>query len=226
MVALRRAALTAMIAALLPLAAGCGDGREQRLFDGSRAAEVPQVLADLDGAVTTRTRFTTREIARGSLRSCEWLASAHAEPGSVVVERVGVDGASLTFVGGSTLNACDAIAHPFADPDRPVGSPWCGGSVGKLVRGRLRDPRLDLCQAESGEITGFAWVQPLPGARWIGVRDGGHTEVYEAAGSLPVRVTTVAGVHAARSAASFDIEEYDASGRRLRAYTLDASVAG
>jgi hypothetical protein len=41
-----------------------------------------------------------------------------------------------------------------------------------------------------------------------------------------VRVTTVEGVHAARSAASFDIEEYAIDGRKLRAYTLNTAVAG
>jgi hypothetical protein len=226
-------ASTLMFVALVALVAlvavtGCSGGGSSppQLVDGSRPAEVPEALADLDRAVMTRTRITAREIAQRGLRSCERLASAHAEPGSAVVERVGVDGASLTFGGGSTLNACDAIAHPFADPDRPAGSPWCGGSVGTMVRGRLRDPRLDLCTAEGGDITAFAFVEPGDDAKWIAVAEGDRREIYEVAGSFPVRVTTVRGLRAAKSAASFDIEEYAADGRKLRAHTLNAAVAG
>lgn len=144
---------------------------------------------------------------------------------ATVVERVGLNGASLTFRVGASVNACDAIPHPARDPDRPYEGIWCGSAVGRLDHGKLNDPRLDLCTAEDGELTAFTWVQASSTAKWVVVNNGGVREVYEVVRSLPVRVTTTESVQPTGSA-SFDIEEFSADGRKLRAYTLDASVAG
>jgi hypothetical protein len=216
-------ALPFSLVALVALVAGCGgDGSPPQLVDGSRPAAVPAVLAGLDGAVMTRARTVpASDHDRDRLVACGLPFGAS----DTVVERVGLEGSSLTFAGGSGLNGCDAIPDPAEDPDRPYGGIWCGASVGRVTDGVLNDPRLDLCTAESGEVTAFVWVEPQPAAKWVVVSDAGSREVYEVAGSLPVRVTTTEGVRAEGSAL-FDIEEYGADGTRLREYTLEAAVAG
>lgn len=146
-----------------------------------------------------------------------------------VVERVGLRGASLTFVGdGSSLYGCDAVPDPStaAEPDRPYDGIWCGAAAGRLDDGTLNDPRLDLCTNTDGELTAFAWVEPQPDAKWVVVSDAGKREVYQVAESLPVRVTTTDGTQPESSRASFDIEEYAPDGSKLREYTLEAAVAG
>lgn len=208
--------------------AGCGGGGAPppQLVDGTAPPRLPGALTSLNGAVMTRTRVVAAsEIEPGRLHACDVRRDARPKPSTVVVERVGVGG-SLTFKAGSSLNACDAIAHPFADPDRPVGSPWCGGSVGRLEDGRLNDPRLDLCTAESGDITAFVWVEPAADTRWVVVRDVNRREVYEVAGGLPVRVATTSRVDASSSSATFEIEEYEREGSELRDYEVDAAVSG
>jgi hypothetical protein len=172
------------------------------------------------------TRATVSEVS-----DVDELAACGFEPENdeaEVVERVGVHGSSITFLGtGSTLYACDSVPDPITaeDRDRPYGGVWCGGSVGRLDTGRLNDPRLDLCSSSGGEITAFAWVQPGPNTAWVVVSDSGRREIYEVAESLPVRITTTDHVDPAGSAA-FEVEEYGADGALLQEYTLDTRVAG
>jgi hypothetical protein len=72
----------------------------------------------------------------------------------------------------------------------------------------------------------FAWVEPRRATQYVTVSQPGFTEVYRVAAGLPVRITTTSGVDQERSRTSFRITEHDGDGRLLRAYTLDARVAG
>jgi hypothetical protein len=208
--------------------AGCGgDDSSPQLVDGSTASELPAELDGLDDAVLTRTGvFAASGIDQEKFAACGLL------PGgvdTVVVERAGLHGSSLTFSGSaSNLYACDKIADPInvEDPDNPGGGIWCGGAAGRLEGDMLNDPRLDICTNIDGELTAFAWVEPQPDARWVVVSDAGTREVYEMAESLPVRVTTTDGTRPESSRASFAVEEYGADGTKLREYTLEAAVAG
>ena len=105
---------------------------------------------------------------------------------------------------------------------------WCGGAAGRLYSGHLRDPRLNMatCDSVDGDPMGFAWVEPDPKAKYLVVEQPGYAEVYETAGDLPVRVATVSGVLIEGSRATFELSEHDEAGRALRAYRLDARVAG
>ena len=104
-----------------------------------------------------------------------------------VVERVGVLGATLTFAdaGGHTVLGCDRTSA------RRGGS-WCARSAGRVRSGRLSDPRVDiLCRDRHGRAVGFAWVDPAPATRWIGVETDSGVEVDPVTGSLPVRIATL-----------------------------------
>jgi hypothetical protein len=63
-------------------------------------------------------------------------------------------------------------------------------------------------------------------ARYVAVRQLGYTEVYPVRGRVPVRIASTTGVDLESSRASFEISEHDARGQLLRAYELEASVAG
>ena len=214
---------------VLSAVAGCGGGDSpSQLVDGSEAAELPADLAELDGAVLTRTSvLAASDVDRHQFDACALHPKADE---TVVVERAGLRGSSLTFEGrGSSLYGCDEIPDPIdvEDPDNPGGGIWCGGAAGLLdPAGMLNDPRLDLCTNADEELTGFAWVEPQPAAKWVVVSDAGMREVYEVAESLPVRVTTTDGLELESSRASFDIEEYAADGTKLREYVLETAVAG
>jgi hypothetical protein len=142
-----------------------------------------------------------------------------------VVARVGVNGESITFrsSSGHTLIACDRAAA--VSEGRDV---WCGIAAGRLEHGRLQDPRLDLagCRNAAADPVAFAWVEPGRAAHYVTVAQPGFTEVYRVASGVPVRVTTTSGIDQEGSRASFRITEHDGDGRLLRAYTLDARVAG
>ena len=71
----------------------------------------------------------------------------------------------------------------------------------------------------------FAWIDPGPGTRYVAVVQPGYVEMYEAAGGVPVRVTT-RDVKANSSRASFQFTEHDARGRLLRRAQFDAAPAG
>jgi hypothetical protein len=96
-----------------------------------------------------------------------------------------------------------------------------------LIRGRLRDPRLDiLCRTRSGAPVGLVWAQPSTSARYVAVEQPGYSEVYETAGGLPVRISTTSGVQTDDSLATFELSEHDANGDLVRRYRLTARVAG
>jgi hypothetical protein len=220
-------ALSALVGALLLALAGCGGGEPPpQLVDGSLAAELPAELADLDDAVLTATAVKNES----DLHQDEYAACGVPADGGdrTVVERIALHGSSLTIESGRLLFGCDKIPAPLTaeDPDLPFGGIWCGRANGRIDEGRLNDPRLSLCPNTDDDITGFAWVEPLPNAKWVVVSDAGTREIYEVAESLPVRVTTTEGVQSGSSRASFDVEEYAADGSKLREYVLETAVAG
>src|SRR5262249_55168552 len=135
-------------------------------------------------------------------------------------------GRSVTFRLGARRLGCDSIQRPRFDPDLHRFRPWCGFAVGRTRGGRLLDPRLDLCTATTGRTTAFAWIEPLPDARWIVVRDGRRRELYRTAEKLPIRVTTTGDVFPERSLALFHVTQYATGGGRLQSSTIVAVVAG
>jgi hypothetical protein len=140
-----------------------------------------------------------------------------------LVVRVGAYSASVTFLrrAGRGLIGCDGV------PDaRDDGRTWCGRAFGRLSRGRLREPRLDLaCTDDDGNPIAFAWIQPSRRTAYVVVEQHGYVEAYRVAGGLPVRVTTT-DVDVGRSSALFLVSEHDRDGRLLRAYRLEPRVAG
>jgi hypothetical protein len=142
-----------------------------------------------------------------------------------VVERVGVDGESLTFPNrrGTGVYACDGGVDPVGERARP----WCGAVFGELVDGRLLDPRLDvLCRTRKGAPLAYAFVQPVAGAHWIGVAQDGYTELYEVLAGLPVRIASTRDVSLDAARARFRVSQYDLVGRLLERGDLEAAVAG
>jgi hypothetical protein len=144
------------------------------------------------------------------------------ETASPVVERIGATGASVTFFDPARhgVHACDATAR---GPSR--ASRWCAHAFGRIVGGRLRDPRLSItCRDADGEPVGFAWIQPSSAAAYVVVRQPGYAEVYAVAGMAPVRVATT-DVDLASSSAAYAISEHATDGTRIRSYDLEAQVA-
>jgi hypothetical protein len=143
--------------------------------------------------------------------------------GELPVERRGVTGRSLTFRGlpPGWIRGCDAAGR-FARSSR-----WCGSAVGRVRSdGELYDPRLDLACRDSGGLPiAFAWIEALPAARYLVVRGAAYSEVYEAAGGLPIRVTSADAVPE-ESAALFHVTQLAADGRELSSETVRAAVAG
>jgi hypothetical protein len=204
--------------------AGCGGHvRAEHLLDGSRAPTQPRALHSLSGrVVVTRVLLApVTGLGRDFTACVKSYAPLRLPRGATVVERTGVDGASVTFRDGQLLYSCDASSGQH---DRP--GPWCGGSVGRIRRGLLNDPRLDLiCRDATGKMVGFAWVEPVRGARYLVVQRSGYQEVYEVAGAMAVRVTT-SDVQTEASSASFRIAQYARDGFLLARRTLHAFVAG
>jgi len=230
----RRAAILAEAGAigtaLTVLTVGCGSNEPAatRLVDGTAAPALPSSLDDLgDAVVATRTRTLRVSRLGNAGRAClrQFRPEFTIPPGTIVVDRAGLVGTSLTFRDrrGDFVLGCDRT-------DEPGGAtpPWCARSAGGLVLGRLTDPRLDiLCRGRpprDGAI-GFAWVDPMPTSRWLAVHDNGRTELYEVLAGLPVRVTTT-DVDVGTSSAVVDLTEYDESGKVVRSRRLRASVAG
>lgn len=138
--------------------------------------------------------------------------------------RVGVTSENVTFREASSVAVfgCSNTPGPREENRR-----WCSVAYGQLYSGRLRDPRLGIsCERTDGTQVGFAWVQPADGVRYLAVKQPEYTEVYEAAGGLPIRIATVSGVDIETSSATFSVSEHDAEGRRIREYELKAFVAG
>jgi hypothetical protein len=192
-------------AAGLLLAAGCRDHAKP-----ARRAFVGHVHVGAVGHVRTP-----------RLQAClRRFPELHATGRTRVVEREGLLGASLTISDPRSpwLYACD-----FAPRRRRL----CGGAVGEWRGGRLNDPRLDiLCTDRTGRPLGAAWIVPLPRARSVAVHERGATEVYPAAGDLPVRIWTRDGVRYERSRAIFDVTQRGPEGRTLAHERLHAAVAG
>ncbi len=219
------------VATLVAMSAAACAGDEKppaQLIDGTPAARPSAVTLEgiaEDQIATTINVVDARRVAP-TTRAAQCLRRArdHAAVGPLVA-RVGVNGESVTFraSSGQSLIACDRAAA--ASEGRHV---WCGIAVGRLEHGRLQDPRLDLagCRNAAADPVAFAWVEPARATQYVTVSQPGFTEVYRVAAGLPVRVTTTSGVDQERSRASFRITEHDGDGRLLRAYTLDARVAG
>jgi hypothetical protein len=206
-----------LLALVLGVVTSCGgDGPPRLLFDGTRAGPPPPQFPE--DAVASRVEILSSTDLPDALRSsCPGLRA-----GVDVVRRTGVAGGSLTFhdLHEAGLLACDAA------PGEYELAPWCGVSAGRLYAGRLRDPRLDLCQSRDGRLTGFVWIEPRSDARWIGVDQGSFTEIYVVAGDLPVRIASTRDVELAGSRASFDVTQYSAEGRELGKTRVEAAVAG
>ena len=235
MIALRGRSGTRVLPAAATLAAvgsalafaGCGGGGERpaRLVDGSEAKALPEALDRL-GRRTVTARVRVIRAAKLDIRGRSCLDSFRSEfqiaPATVVVQRIGVITASLTFLDAErrVVLGCDRTARTAAS------GAWCARSVGRLFSGRLRDARVDiLCRDARGDPVGFGWIEPAAGVRWVVVHNASSTEVEEVAAKLPVRIAT-SDVDPATSSATFDVQEYDADGKEVRRYRLRAGVAG
>jgi hypothetical protein len=174
------------------------------------------------GAIVTTTHVVRAAQLAPSLRECRGRGPADWTRRTVVVDRRYGLRRSLTYrtQDGRSLASCDSIGV------RIEGRRWCGAATGTLYAGRLRDPRLVLCQPGSGRPVGFIWVTPVRRARWIGVVTRGGTELYRVAADLPVRVSTDSNVRISGSRATFVVREYAAGGLVLRRRTIVARVAG
>jgi hypothetical protein len=142
-------------------------------------------------------------------------------PEAAVVERVGVNGRSITFTtadGGVT--ACDRSIRV-----RTIFALWCGGSAWLLRHGQVSDPRLDICTSRRARpVIAFGWINPIRRARWIVVDQPGYREVYPVTGGLPVRVSTISGLRRAGDAI-FHTAQYDAAGVLLVRRKVVAAIA-
>jgi hypothetical protein len=210
-----------LASAVLLLAAGCGHvaDRPAQLLDGTPATRFRPIGASV---IATGRLVQLDDRADGCLAAIDQAEVAADTP---AVERVGVDGESLTFASrdGSAVFACDG----GVDPAGERSPPWCHTVVGELDDGRVLDPRLDvLCRDRRRRPVAYAFVEPVAGARWIGVRHPGYVELYEALGELPVRVQTTTGVDLDNARATFELTQYDPEGHELTRGEMEASVAG
>jgi hypothetical protein len=215
--------LSAIALATVVLAGGCcrGGGEAatpERLLYGEPA----QTFAPVPGSVVAAGRVLDASTLGRRFASCSPGADAN---GAVVVERIGVFSESLSFTNerGTTLYSCDG----GDDPSRERPPPWCGRSVGRLLHGRLIDPRLDiLCRERNGRPLAYLWIDPVRQAHWIGVDQGAYSELYEVLAGLPVRVGTNRGIQLGRARARLDVTQYDAHGKPLLQGIVEAAVAG
>lgn len=214
-------AAAAAAAAALLLAAGCDDGGHPpaHLLDGRPAARLDRVA----GGVIALGRVVELDArADRCLAGPDRAALAADTP---AVERIGVDGESLTFADRdhSVVYACDG----GIDPAGERAPPWCHAVVGESQDDRVLDPRLDvICRDRRRRPLAYAFVDPVAGARWIGVRQDGYVELYEVLGDLPVRVASTRGIDAPNARATFEISEYDPLGNELVHGEMEAAVAG
>ena len=205
-------------------AAGCGhgDGGPVRLLDGRPALH----FGPVHGSVVAAGRVLTRAALGPRLDSCLFPGDRPSVAADApVVERVGVDAESLTFTNryGTGVYACDG----GVDPAGERAPPWCDAVFGQLEHGRLLDPRLDVvCRDRRRRPLAYAFVEPVPGAQWIGVQQVGYVELYEVLAGLPVRVASTSGVDPDDARATFELTQYDAEGRELVRGELEAAVAG
>ncbi len=215
------------VGVLAALAGGCGNHARvpTSLLDRSPARESPVRLesAGSRGVLTKVVAASLERLVPGSPEAtCIRRQANGAQPVGVIVRRIGVWSESVTFRVRSAVVGCDGT-DPVAG-----GGRWCGGSYGRLLDRRLRDPRLDIagCRTTGGDRAAFAWVEPGRGARYVVVAQPGYAEMYPVVRGLPVRVATASGIESDPIAASFDVSEHDAMGRLLRAYELVARPSG
>ena len=199
--------------------AGCrGGDRPERLLDGERAVEFEPV----PGSVVTAARVLSGTTLGRRFEACRPRGVARDV---LVVERIGVFGESLTFTDARrrVLYACDG----GEDPAREHPPPWCSTAAGRLVEGQLLDPRLDLgCRDRAGRPLAYAWIEPVSGARWVGVGQGEYEEIYAVVGGLPVRIASKRRIDLGASRASFVVTQYDLGGSALLRGVVEAAVAG
>jgi hypothetical protein len=213
--------LTVLSAAAL-LAAGCGDAggsRTPRLLDGRPAAR----FGPVEGSVIASGRVLQLDDRADDCLSANDRASVAAD--APAVERIGVEGESLTFASRdrSVVYACDG----GSDPAGERAPPWCHAVLGEFDNGHVLDPRLDvICRGRTWKPLAYAFVDPVVRARWIGVQQDGYVELYEVLGGLPVRVASTRGVEPQNASATFEITQYDAAGRELVRGEMEAAVAG
>jgi hypothetical protein len=214
-------------AAVLALAlAACGraPSAPATLVDGSRAPSPDVVLEGVDGPlVAVRTRVVRRHLGASPAAASCLRADWSEPPAAPAVHRVGTSGESVTLAGGSrrALLACDGTGA------RGAGR-WCGHAFGRLGRGRLRDPRLDLgaCLTPDRRPVAFAWIVPGPGTRYLVVRRRGFSESYATAAGLPVRIAFTERIDLERSRAAVEVSEHAADGKLLRTLEMEAVVSG
>jgi hypothetical protein len=222
-VGLDRLSVAALVLVVFAAAACDSGGHPKRLLYGRPALQFSPVA----GSVIADGRVLQRAMLRGRLDSCLFRGDRDSvAPEAVVVERIGVDGESLTFAnrGHTGVYACDGGVDPVGERVRP----WCGAVFGALVHGRLLDPRLDvLCRTRMGGAPlAYAFVQPVAGAHWIGVVQDGYTELYEVLAGMPVRIASTRDVSVEAARARFELRQYDVAGRLLERGNLEAAVAG
>ncbi len=215
--AMKRGALLAPLSALVlaPAVTASTTSVPRRLIDGSVPSRVPAQLRGQDSTfVMTRVRVVMPSQIPRLMKSCT-LDSL--PKGDRVVERIGVNGRSITFLGRfSTIEGCDR--NPKAN-----GTIWCGKAGWTWRGGRVSDPRLAVCESRRGRpVVAFGWINALPRARWIVVDQPGFREVYPVAAHLPVRVSTVSEI---RSSTTFRTSQYDAQGVLLERKVVTAAVA-
>jgi len=223
-----RLCLLLLLAATIALSScdGNGEPAPKKLMDGSPVREVPVELEGVDvPTASTKVLSRTRTDEPGTASSsCLHGRSRGMDATGPSIERVAVSSESVTVreSSGRGVFGCDNSLGP-----REEGRRWCGSAHGMLYSGHLRDPRLSIgCQTQDETPMGFVWVEPGPSATYVVVEQPGYAEVYAVAGELPVRVATTTGVEIEGSRASFDLREHAGDGRLLRAYRLEAAVAG
>jgi hypothetical protein len=207
---------------LVIVAAACDGGRPRHLLHGEPAAEFRPVRRSV---LALGRAIPAAALAR-RLDGCLFRGDRGDVGGdAIAVERIGVESESLTVANrsGSGVYACDGGIDPAGEHD----TPWCGEVFGRLVAGRVLDPRLDVtCLGRDREPLAYAFVEPVAGAHWIGIDEGRYVEIYEVLAALPVRVATTRRVDARRARATLTVTQYDLQGRELVRGDVEATVAG
>jgi hypothetical protein len=214
----RRGALLALLCSLVVAAASASASLPRHLIDGSKPPPVPNALRDQGSTfLMTRVRVVKPRRIRRLLLAC--ARDRRVLSASVVVERIGVSGRTITFrTPDGGLEGCDR--NPRA---RAIQKPWCGGSAWLLRNGRVSDPRLAICYAKDQRpLVAFGWINALPAAKWIVVEQPHFREVYPVAARLPVRVSTVFGIG---SPTRFRTSQYDKQGVLLIRKEVRATIA-
>lgn len=227
----RPSGATVLVVVCVLAATACGSSPHPvTLADGSTAARIPAALRHhAPRAVLTRERTVPARALDDRGRACVALTTGRAPaPAQMFTERVDHYGSSLTFrpAGGRFVIGCTSGVYTPGAKGSRGNAAWCGHVVGEIRAGHLVDPRLDIaCRTASGAPIGSAWIEPVVKAKWIFVRGHALTQIYPTAGSLPVRVTTLAA-DLPTATAVFRVEQYDAEGTRVSEETLRTAVAG